>query len=147
MMLAPEMIQIFDWSEMERRLHYGRLKNVYYQMVDMLFTIKQAQSKAGYLDIGVRDGVGEFWLAVTRPGMGMPDTRPASPRRDLDLVEYLIEWAAGVRNHATAELGEMDARYPELAGLGFTELMPAKMIYRRSARPNWLKRAFKSIFR
>jgi hypothetical protein len=145
MMLTPEMIQIFDWSESERRLHYGRLMNVKDQMNDMVWKLSRAQERDGFLDLGIVDQLGEFWIALTRPGM--PDARPGQPRRDLDLIEYLIEWGAGVKSHAMVELIEMDDRYPGLHLLTLADLMPAKMVYRRAGRPNRLKRWLQNVFR
>ena len=143
-MISREMYQVFDWSEGNRRLHYGRLKNAWSQMVDLQTKLWAAQKADGFLDMALRDRVGDYWIALTRPGM--PDTRPGFPRRDLDLIEYLIEWATGVRNQATAEMAEMDDRYPELAHLRGSELMPASMVYKGQGRPNRLKRAFTFIF-
>jgi hypothetical protein len=126
-------------------MHYGRLKNALLQMDDLLIILAAAETPGGFLDLGLRDQVGTYWIAITRPGM--PDSEPNFPRRDLDLIEFLIEWAAGVRNHAIAEIAEMDDRYPELANLEGSSLMPVDMLYRPRSRQNWLKRAYKWILR
>ena len=143
-MLTSDQWQSFDWSPAIRRIYYGRLKNIRDQMMDMQLILEIAQRPAGFLDIGLRDRNGNFWLAVTRPGMPVGQT--GIPRRDLDLIEYLMEWGSGVKNHALVDLAEMEGRYPELRYLKGTEIMPAKMIYRRLGRRNWLKRALKWIF-
>jgi hypothetical protein len=143
--MTPEMYNIFDWSVANRRMHYGNLKKAVAKIIELEEFLYGGQLPDGCLDIGVRDPLGECWIAVARPGMA--DIRPDFPRRDLDLVEYLIEWAAGVKHDALAEICEMDARYPELANLRGKQLMPDDRARERSGAGNWLKRAFKSILK
>lgn len=120
-MITTEMYQIFDRSESNRRMHYGGLRNAELKMHVLLFSLSRAQGFDGFLDLGIRDRDGEYWIPLTRPGM--PNSRTGLPRRDLDLVEYMTSWANGVRKQARDELREMDARYPELSKLAGSKLM------------------------
>jgi hypothetical protein len=144
-MITPEMYNQFDWSVATRRMHYGQLMNALMQSQDMLYILSGAQSPDAFLDLALADRNGEFWMPLSRPGI--PDRRPDLPRRDLDLVEFLIEWATGVRNHAQAEIIEMDHKYPELRKLTGTQLLPVDLIYHRIRPVNWLKRRFNAIFK
>lgn len=144
-MITPEMFQVFNWSESQRRLHYGNLKKACHKMADLIGILVPAQRADGFIDLGVANKRDTFWIAITRPGM--PDGRPDFPRRDLDLIEYLIEWAIGVERHAANEIFEMDQQYPELRKLSLSELLPAQRTSAARAVWNWLKMAFKAIFR
>ena len=145
-MISPEMEQMFDDSIAHRRMYYGKLRNVRTRMIDLLFILEaSATSSRPYIDLGIRDRQGEFWIPLTRPSM--PDPRPDFPRRDLMLTEFLEEWAIGVKLHAEGDMQQMNLRYPELASLRGSRLMPEDMIYRSERPANWLKRAYKWILR
>jgi hypothetical protein len=144
-MITPEMFATFDWSEDARRRYYARMVNIVKQTGDLLHTMSTATHTDRYLDMGLgtRDRI--FWFPLIRP-VG-EDILPQVGGRRGPLVDYLTEWVAGIMHHATAELMEMDARYPELRQLKGSELMPAEMVYRRIRPLNWLKRVLRSIFR
>jgi hypothetical protein len=144
-MITPEMYQVFDRVVANRRMYYGKLNNALLQMTDLLLMLRKAMESGGQLDLALRDRDWTYWIALTRPGM--PDPGLNFPRRDLALIEYLSEWACGVKYHATAEIMEMDFRYPELRSLKSSDLMPASMTYVSPEAGNCLKRAFKSIFK
>jgi hypothetical protein len=143
-MITPEMFAAFDRSESDRLSHYLWLRKLYFQMERLLDVLHSAQLPDGFLDLGVGNAETEYWIAITRPGM--PNSRPGFPRRDKALVDYLMEWSAGVRNHADGELMEMERMYPTLRSLPPPS---AGRVYQRSRKEksgNWLKRAFRSIF-
>jgi hypothetical protein len=143
-MITPEMFEIFDGHEGQRRMHYGMLLNNRLKMQDLLMFLVSAQANDGYLDFGVGNEKREFWIGLTRPGM--PADAPNAPRRDLYLIEFLIEWASGVERHAYGEIFQMDERYGGLRKLPLARMIPADLIYRPEGRRNWLKRLYKSIF-
>lgn len=143
-MISADMYQVFDRQKRMRREYYAKLHNALNDMIDLGAILGQAASEGEYLDIGVRDREGAFWFAITRPGM--PDPRPGFPRRDLALIDYLQEWAIGVRNHATSDIIDMDLRYPTLRSFRPAEYVMAKAAHRSVRRATWLKRALQKLF-
>jgi hypothetical protein len=143
-MITPEMFSVFDKLPGNRRVYYASLTNALFQMGQLLMLLRHAVDRGKFLDIGFRDRKGTIWIPLTRPVM--PDPRPGFPRRDLALIEWMSEWAAGVKHHATADIIEMDLRYPELRNLRTSDMAPWS-VWQPNRRPgNWLKRAFKKIF-
>jgi hypothetical protein len=145
MMITGEMFAVFDRSQPDRWNYYRVLLRLLIQMNELLVVLHDAQRKDGYLDFGVAGPEKEYWIALTRPGM--PPSRPGFPRRDLDLIEYLMEWAAGVRNHADTEMMEMNLRYPDCRDLPVLLMDRPATYFQWSGAVSWLKRALKSILK
>jgi hypothetical protein len=139
------MYQVFDRLQGNRITYYGKLKNAEAQMIILLLKFRMASDSTGFLDFGLRDREGTFWLPITRPGM--PDERPDFPRRDLALIEYLQQWAVGVKYHAMADIAEMERRYPELTLIRGSYKIEATILFGNKRSGNWLYRAYKSIFK
>lgn len=143
-MITNEMFSVFDQLPGNRQSHYVALNRALGLMTELLLQLRIAVESGHHLDMGFRDREGTLWVPLTRPGM--PDPRPGFPRRDLALIEWVSEWAAGVKHHATADIMEMDLRYPELRNLRGTDLIPCSTRDRNLRPGNWLKRGFKAIF-
>lgn len=144
-MISPQMFYVFDQLPDRRRAYYASLTNALFQMGQLLMLLRHAAEAGEFLDVGFRDRGGTIWIPLTRPGM--PDPRPGFPRRDLALIEWVAEWAAGVKHHATADIIEMDLRYPELRNLKTSEMSPWSVWSPNGRTENWLKGAFNRIFR
>jgi hypothetical protein len=143
-MITPEMFATMDWSISTRRAFYGRLSKIADQMRHVGRVIRRSERKGGRLDLCISDDQVEIWIALSRRDAA-PDAY-GFPNADLDVIEYLIEWATGVRNYALADIERMDARYPELSRVPESQLVTPTSSWKDSAQAKWLKRAFKRLF-
>lgn len=128
----------------QRLVHYSQLRNVADQTAEMLAILIPAQAAGRYLDLGVRDHLTEYWMAINRPGL--QDLRPDRKWPELDLIEHLIEWGMGIESRAMVDIEQMESYFPYLAKLKRSQLMPRPKFIWNPVRENWLKRAFKRIF-
>lgn len=136
------MYELFDGSEMYRRMYYGHLKRATGEMRDLLLFLNSGGAPPVWLDITLSRRVATFSMILTRPELRHIQ---GHPRPDLHLVEYLIQWAAGIKNAHLADIMEMDRRYPALAMIPAAELLPPRYTDEGKRPGNWLKRAWKSI--
>lgn len=143
-MITPEMYELFDGSELQRRMYYAYLKRATEEMRDLLLFLNSGGEPPMWLDITLSRRVATFSMILTRPKMS---NTQGYPRPDVHLVEYLIQWAAGIKNAQLADIMEMERRYPALAMIPFTEILPPRYTDEGKRPGNWLKRAWKSIFK
>ena len=128
----------------QRFVHYGRLRNIADQTAEMLAILIPAQVAGKYLDLGVRNHMTEYWMAINRPGLA--DCRPDGKWPELELIEHLIEWGLGIESQAMVDIEQMESYFPYLAKVKRSQLTPRPTIIWAPKRRNWLKRAFKRIF-
>lgn len=143
-MITPEMFATMDWSISTRREFYGRLTRIADQMKHISRVIRRSERKGGRLDLCISDDQVEIWIALSRRSTA-PDAY-GFPNADLDVIEYLIEWAAGIRNIALSDVWQMDERYPELRRVPRSELVERKFSWKDLGAVKWLKRAFERCF-